>query len=79
MLSADSLISGHHVFTSEGELPPVTLELREDLSLITGLWTTLHTITSISSLVPKSLKFAKPKKLPAALEMVKRIISAILT
>ena len=97
MLSADSLISGHHVFTpgDEGELPPSASSPKKEIGTpdrpMTLLWTTLHTISSIPSLIPKALEFAKAqlsgkmdpltgvplKRLPSTLKMLQRIISAI--
>jgi len=68
MLSADSLISGHHVFTpaDEGTLTPSPTSPKKELPLATkghgkpywppaGLWATLHKITSNPSLIPKGL------------------------
>lgn len=72
MLSANSLISGRHVFTPEGEgglppspaspkepLPSSTEDVSTGLPPITLLWGKLHAITSISSLIPKGLDFSQ--------------------
>jgi len=76
MLSADSLISGHHVFTPEdgGELPPSSTSPEEPLPLHTNdpsksvLWNKLHAATSShplvkkGSLIPGYLGGVRPEK-----------------